>query len=282
MKKKIFAAISFLIVTGAIALFFTGAASAYGSSIQKAEMLNQHGLVNESKAELIDIIFGKGADSEKAQAYYLLGSIAFSEKKISTALETWKQIANKYPSSKEAALVKDRIKQLAEIVGEMGKESVDNAVAESYLDNGNFWSSGKDYKFTIDSSWIEHVEASNKWYDKVINEFPGTTAARVAYEEKMRTLLGWKELGQYGGTYGVKNDFELYMPQILETFSAFEKGFPNAPTLQAFRYQIAQAYWTKKDWAKTKEWLNLIIGKSGDNDSFYKDAATRRLRKVEY
>ena len=273
-----------MIVALSSALFLVGVLNAYGASYQKAEMLNTQGLVNESKAELIDVIFSKAGDAEKAQAYFLLGSIAFSEKNVNTALETWKQLAKQYPSSKEAALVKERIRQLAEVVGEMGKESVDNAIAESYLQHGDFWSRGKDSKFTIDSSWIPEVEAANKWYDKVIKEFPGTVASRVAYEEKMRTLLGWKEPGQDGESYGIKNngEFGVYMPQLLATFSAFEKEFPNAPTLQAFRYQIAQAYWSVKEWDKTKEWLNLIIEKSGDSDSFYKDAAIRRLQKVEW
>lgn len=256
--------------------------NAYGASFQKAEMFNQQGLVSESKAELIEVIFSKAVDAEKAQAYFMLGSIAFSEKKVSTALETWKQLVKKYPTSKEAALVQERIKLLADIVGEMSKESVDNAIAESYLRHGDFWSGGKDYKFTIDTSWMPNVEAANKWYDKVIKEFPGTTASRIAYEEKMRTLLGWKESGQYSEAHGIKANFWLYMPMLLETLSAFEKEHPNASTLQAFRYQVAQAYWTIKDWEKTREWLNLVIEKSGDSDSFYKDAATRRLQKVEH
>ena len=33
----------------------------------------------------------------------------------------------------------------------------------------------------IDFSWIPHVEAVIKWYDKTITEFPGTTASRIAY-----------------------------------------------------------------------------------------------------
>lgn len=264
------------------ALIISGTMNAYGASFQKAEMLNQYGLVSESKAELIEIVFSKAADAEKAQAYYLLGTIAFSEKNVSTALDAWRKLVNKYPSSKEAALVKDRIKQLAEIVGEVSKESVDNAVAETYLRDGDFWSSGKDYKFTIDTSWMPNIEAANKWYDKVIKEFPRTTASRIAYEEKMRTLLGWKELGQYGESHGIKANFDLYIPQLIETFSAFEKEYPDASTLQAFRYQIAQAYWSHKDWNKTKEWLNLIVEKSGDTDSFYRDAAERRLNKVEW
>ena len=72
------------------------------------------------------------------------------------------------------------------------------------------------------------------------------------------------------------------MPQLLQTFDAFEGGHPTASSLQAFRFQIAQAYWKKKNWVKTREWLNLIIAKAGGRDSFYVDLARRRLQKVEY
>jgi hypothetical protein len=72
------------------------------------------------------------------------------------------------------------------------------------------------------------------------------------------------------------------MPLLLSTFSAFESELPDASTLQPFKYQIAQAYWGHKDWEKTKEWLNIIIEKSGSNDSFYNDLAKRRLQKLEY
>lgn len=263
-------------------LFSTAATNVYGASFPKAEMLNEHGLVRESKSELIDVLFSTEPNPEKAKAYYLLGSIAFTENKISTALESWRQLLKKYPTSKEAILVKDRIKELAEIVGEAGKESVENAIAQSYLRHGDFWSGGKDYKFTIDTSWIPSVEVAITWYDKVIKEYPGSTASRVAYEEKMRTLLGWKDAGRDGDAHGIKRNFGTYMPQLLETFNSFEKEHPNASTIQAFRYQIAQAYWNKKDWAKTREWLNIVIEKAGETDSFYKETAKRRLQKVEW
>lgn len=271
-----------IILGYSLILFFTAATNVYGASFPKAEMLNEHGLVRESKSELIDVLFSTAPDPEKAKAYYLLGSIAFTENKISTALESWRQLLKKYPTSKEAILVKDRIKELAEIVGEAGKESVENAIAQSYLRHGDFWSGGKDYKFTIDTSWIPNVEVAITWYDKVIKEYPGSTASRVAYEEKMRTLLGWKDAGRDGDAHGIKQNFGTYMPQLLETFNSFEKEHPNASTMQAFRYQIAQAYWSKKDWAKTREWLNIVIEKAGETDSFYKETAKRRLQKVEW
>jgi tetratricopeptide (TPR) repeat protein len=208
--------------------------------------------------------------------------MAFDENKISVALDSWRDLSEKYPDSEQAKIVKDRIQELAEIVGESAKESIENAVALSYLRHGDFWSRGKTNIFMIDSSWIPNVESAIKWYDKVINEFPKSAASRVAYQGKMRTLLGWEESGRYASKHGIKESFDKYIPQLLETFSSFEKEHPNASTLQAFRYQIAQAYWSNKNWVKTREWLNLVIKKSGEGDSFYKDLAERRLKKVEY
>lgn len=258
------------------------ASASFAASIDKAIMLNQHGLSNEAKAELIDIVFSKSDDSSKAQAYYFLGNIAFEENNITVALDSWRDLSKKYPNSEQAKLVKDRIDELAEIVGESVKESIENAIALSYLRHGDFWSRGKSEIFTIDSSWIPNVETAIKWYDKVISEFPKSVASRVAYQDKMRTLIGWEEPGRYSSQHGIKESFDKYMPQLLETFESFEKEYPNASTLQAFRYQIAQAYWRSKNWAQTREWLNLIIKESGEGDSFYKDLAERRLKKVEY
>jgi tetratricopeptide (TPR) repeat protein len=274
MKKTIIGALSAMLMVSTL--------TAFGSSFPKAEMLNNNGLTKESQAELIDLIFSTAADMEKAKAYYLLGSISFKENKISTALNTWRQLLSKYPTSKEALLVKDRIKELAEIVGEAEKESVENSIAQLYLSHGDFWSRGKDNKFTIDTSWIPNVESAIFWYDKVIKEYPNSAASRIAYEEKMRTLLGWKEAGEYGESHGLKKSFESYMAQLIDTFSSFEKEYPSASTLQAFRYQIAQAYWRQKDWTNTRGWLNKIVENAGDADSFYKSTALGRLKKVEH
>ena len=252
------------------------------ASVAKAGMLNQHGLTREAKSELIEVVFSNSADSDKAEAYYSLGTIAFEENKISVALDAWRDLVKKYPNSNQAKIVKNRIGELAEIVGESARETVENAVALSYLRHGDFWSQGKNSKFSIDSSWIPNVETAITWYDKIISEFPKSTASRIAYQNKLQTLLGWKEPGRDGDTHGIKSEFGAYMPLLLETFASFEKDHPSESTLQAFRYQIAQAYWNNKDWAKTREWLNLIIKRSGQRESFYKDLAERRLQKVEY
>jgi len=265
-----------------LALIVIISQAAFGASLEKADLLRRHGLLPQAKIELIDVIFSGASDAAKASAYYDLGSIAFQENSVSAALETWTTLLSKYPGSEPAKLVKDRVQELAEIVGESSKSTLDNVVAQSYLRHADFWSEHKEEIFKIDSSWIPNLEAAIKWYDKVIAEFPKSAASRRAYEGKLRALLGWREPGEYGGVYGVKGNFTKYMPQLEATFLAFEAAHPDAGTLQAFRYQIAQAYWSHKDWAKTREWLNTIISKSGDGDSFYKDLATRRLAKIEY
>lgn len=274
MKARLF--------TISVAVTLSGATFCLAASVEKAGMLIQHGLTQEAKTELIDVIFSNSSDADKAQSYYLLGSIAFDENRVSVALDSWRELVSKYPNSTQAKTVKERINELSEIVGESAKESVENAIAMSYLRHGDFWSRGKDNKFTVDSSWIPNVDAAIKWYDKVISEFPDSTASRIAYQGKLRTLLGWEDPGRYGEKHGVQSSFDIYMPQVLETFASFESDHPTASTLQAFRYQIAQAYWRNRDWAKTREWLNLIIMESGVGDSFYKDLSERRLQKVEY
>lgn len=256
---------------------------AFAASLEKAEMLNQHGLIKESSIELIDVLFDASVSEDtKAKSYYLLGEIAFSDNRIAVALSTWRKLVKEYPNSEEAILVKDRIDELAEVVGEIKEESIKNAVAASYLRHANFWSKRKSEIFKIDSSWIPNVEAAVKWYDRIIKEFPDSTASRLAYQGKMRTILGWEEPGKYGSSHGIKKDYLQYIPILEAVFNDFEKEHPNAPSLQAFRYQIAQAHWGAKDFNKTREWLNLIIEKSGDKDTFYKDLANRRLLKVEY
>jgi tetratricopeptide (TPR) repeat protein len=245
------------------------------AAFQKALMFKKHGLNQDAKRILIDIITEKGNGKYKATALHLLGMIEFEENHINIALETWQTLVKEYPDSSEAVVIKDKIKQLTQIVGEMGRESIDNALAESYLQNGRFWSRGRDTVFHIDSSWISNLTAAIKWYDKTIKDFPGTTAARVAYEEKMRSLQGWKEPGQYGESYGIKDNVKTYLPMLIQTFNDYVRDFPDAPARTAFRFQIAQIYWGMGDNANMKKWLDPIL--NSQDDSFYKDLAKRRL-----
>lgn len=116
---------------------------------------------------------------------------------------------------------------------------------------------------------------------KVIADQAGTNAAKTAYEEKMRAILGWEDPDD-GENYGMRGNYSMYLPLLEETFREYEKAFPQSSTLQGFRFQVAQGYWVKKNWAKTRELLNEIIEKDGGANSFYKDLAERRLKKVEH
>ncbi|MBZ5724277.1 MAG: tetratricopeptide repeat protein [Acidobacteriia bacterium] len=223
----------------------------------------------------------KTVPTTKAEALYYMGQIAFDEGNYSTAVDDWARLVKDHPTSKRATELKDRLTQLREVFAKASDSSVSSAVAQSYIRNGDFWSES-DRKFTIDSSWMPMVEVALGWYDKVIAEFSGSDAAELAYQRKLFALLGWKDLSQYGSSYGLKSNFAKYMPMVLKTFAEFEVAFPASPYLQAFRYQIAQGYWSRKDWASTREWLNKIIESGRGQPSFYTEAARARLSKVEF
>ena len=91
----------------------------------------------------------------------------------------------------------------------------------------------------------------------------------------MRSLQGWKEPGQYGESYGIKENVKTYLPMLIQTFNDYVRDFPEAPAKTAFRFQIAQIYWGMGDNANMKKWLDPIL--NSENDSFYKDLAKRRL-----
>ncbi|MBZ0154895.1 MAG: tetratricopeptide repeat protein [Alphaproteobacteria bacterium] len=223
----------------------------------------------------------KGTSANKAEALYYMGQISFDNGHYSIALNDWQRLVKNYPSSPKAIEIKERLSQLREIFAKVTDASLSSVIAQSYIRNGDFWSKAE-AKFMIDSSWLPMVELAIQWYDRTLAEFPGTDAAEMAFARKMFVLLGWEESGRYGSSYGIKNDFSKYMPQLLKTFDEFEAAFPSSSYLQGFRYQIAQAYWNHKDWDNTRNWLNKIVEKGQGHPSFYTETAKARLNKIEY
>jgi predicted Zn-dependent protease len=102
----------------------------------------------------------------------------------------------------------------------------------------------------------------------------------MAHEHKLQSLIGWKDKDNFGIAYGAMGEFTSYISKVIEAFEAFEKAFPNAPSLQPIRYQIAQLYWSNKDFVNTEKWLKRVIEHGGDEESFYSDLAERRLHKL--
>jgi len=167
----------------------------FAGSIEKATLYYEHGLTDDAKKELIDVILGKSSQSSKAEANYLLGSIAFNERRVSVALKTWKILVKDYPNSKEANLVKDKISELAEIVGESAEESIKNAVAQSYLRHADFWSEDKNRMFMIDASWIPKVEASIKCMIRLYLNFQNQQLLNEHIKENYELFLDGKNQG---------------------------------------------------------------------------------------
>ena len=60
---------------------------------------------------------------------------------------------------------------------------------------------------------------------------------------------------------------------------SLEEEFPDEGSLQGFRFQIAQSYWSVDDqsehWLQTIEWLDCIIDTAKGADTFYSDLAKR-------
>ena len=261
----------------------------WASQIELADKYRDFGLISKAKESYIAIaysdsnsVFGGSSAGDVARALYSLGAIAFDEDRIELALESWTELTTKYPDSTEASLVKASLADLAQVSNQAAKGTIENALAASYIDHGDFWSDDRRKTFLIDASWMDKVDAAISWYDKVWQEYPGTKASKIALEHKMQTLLGWKDSGQYGSSYGVRRSFSTYMPRLLEAFAEYETQFPESGSLQAFRYQVAQSYWNQKDWKNTRDWLNRIVAAAGASETFYSTTAKLRLLKVEY
>ncbi len=221
------------------------------------------------------------SDDEKARALYIVGQIMFEEGDYSLALEDWELLITKYPDSdyaKQIATVYSQISDFITVDSDINSVSL---VARAYLQNGDFWSNAN-REFIIDSSWMPGVEIALKWYDKVLKEFPNTPSAEVAYRRKLFALLGSSNPDDDQKLFGLKEDFNKYMPIVVKTFTAFKKDFPKSAYMQGFRYQIAQAYWVEGNTKKARIWLERIIANGKGKETFYTETAKARLKNLKF
>ena len=273
-----------------------------GASIEKARMLNIHGLKDAAKQELIDIIYGTSGPEAKADAYYYLGNIALTERKVTVAISTWNELVEKYPNSKRIVEVQQQIEVLKVGLSDTLDVVLENITAQLYFRQAEFWMENENVStiFKINTSALPNYEAGLKWLDKVITEFPGTAEAEKAYKYKLFIFLK-----QANNLRNVKSHYEKRaktasrknwrteaQEEALKTgilisknlitlgslFDVFEAAFPESTLLQAFRFQIAQLYMKDKNFEAADQWLNKIIEASGDGDSFYKQLAQYRLK----
>lgn len=172
--------------------------------------------------------------------------------------------------------------RLEDLIGvESGSKS------ETYLKNGDFYSSDKTSRFGIDTSYIDKLEFSLYWYDKVISEFPKSDDAKTALKSKMFALVGWTEgYGDDKKYIGLLNESKspVYFKMIEQTYNQLKSQYPDDKSISGFAYQIAQAYlyhivlYGKREYKENlKAWLIETIKTSGGEDTFYSHIAKHRL-----
>ena len=281
-------------------LFF--AAHSEAGHVEHAKMLKQHGLIDDAKRFFIEIVHSELAtDADKAASLYNLGVIAFNAKQLQVAFDTWQDLIEQYPESDEGKIVSERISYLTSEIVELSSDVVEDEIARSYLQHGDFWSDNiKRRHWLIDSSWLDKIELACEWYDKVIVEFPGTPAAELAYLEKFKTILG-----KDGAEYGIGKSFKKYIGTLLTIYEDFVKAFPNSDSIPLLKFQIAQAYWghealEAEKWLKStiesdstvvdlsslylyveaEKWLKSVI-EDGNANNLYMQVAIARLEEIE-
>lgn len=160
-------------------------------SISRGLMLKMHGLEVDAKRAFIDLLYNDVAHEEdKADALYQLGLIAFNNKDIGLATETWRLLMDEFPDTEKGQTVSAGIVSLLEdydaLILERQQEAMQDraeamhdAVAQSYLLNAQFWWDAPK-QWNIYTSHINHLTMAREWYDKVVTEFPGTDAAKKA------------------------------------------------------------------------------------------------------
>ena len=246
-----------------------------GASIEKAKMLNTHGLRDAAKQELIDVIFGMSGTEAKADAYYYLGNTALTERRGTAAISTWRELVEKYPNSKRVAEVQQQIEVLRVGLSDTLDVVLGNLEAQLYLQYAEFWLENLRTIPQIDGRGLPFDEAGFKWLDKVIAEFPGTAEAKKAYKYK---FSGLSREALKATILKDEIEFITVMNKLIALFDEFEAAFPESTSLQMFRFQIAQLYIREKDFEAADQWLNKIIETAGDGDSFYKQLAQYRLK----
>lgn len=275
MNKKILGFLIFNLMSSGVS----------ASTIELGERYLEHNLNDQAKEVFINIATsGESSSEDVAVAIYQLGSIALNENNVETAIKEWETLLAEYPEQARAYDIAGKLKIMGDIYGKSAERSLQNAIAQSYIQNGDFYTSEKSETTTIDTSWIPVIEASVGWYDRVIQEFPNTEEAKQAYLKKFAAYVGWPARGKYDKDFGIYSNFQINqaLKNMENLIVEYEQMFPSDNNLQRMRYTIAQAYWKKKDWAKTRDWLNVIIDNDAGINGFWKDVAEWRLKKVEY
>jgi len=225
-------------------------------------MLKMHGLEVDAKRAFIDLLYNDEAHEEdKADALYQLGLIAFNNKDIGLATETWRILIDEFPSTEKGRTVSAGIKYLLEdynaLVLESAKEEVSDVSAQSYLLNAQFWWDPPK-QWGIYTSHINQFTMAREWYDKVVTEFPGTDAAKKAmsyrfmlykdgmetyWEERQLLFDGLRKKEIPNAILELSQDFEPRILLLIHEYNKFVEDFPGDAIAHIMELQIAQEYY---------------------------------------
>jgi hypothetical protein len=75
---------------------------AQAASLHKGQVLYEHGMLEDAKHALVDVMTSDSTDDEKAGALYLLGTIAIKQQHYPIAARMWSDLIQRYPGSAEA------------------------------------------------------------------------------------------------------------------------------------------------------------------------------------
>lgn len=275
-------------------------------SIDRARLLDEHGFSDEARLLLIEMTSGPftritQTEEDLADGLHLLGEIALKGDNLAGAIVAWNSLVDGHPNSEQANSVKERIDELKFEFRKNLSDLESSLRAKSYFANADLWLRSTEVRSPpIDTSFIPSDEAAFDWFNQVIEDFPGTSHAELAYERMIEYLLGKAKIrlgyplpGQYSAESrseylrrlaailndarsAVKKGVTLAVP-ILEDF---EESFPNSNKLQRLRYLIGQMYWLAGDLESARLWLGRVIHADLEENTFYRDLAFRRLENL--
>ena len=201
-----------------------------------------------------------------ADALYQLGLIAFNNKEIGLATETWGLLIDEFPNTEKGRTVSAGIKYLLEdynaLILESAKEEIRDreevmrdALAQSYLLNAQFWWDPPK-QWSIYTSHINQFTMAREWYDKVVTEFPGTDTAKKAmsyrfmlykdgmeaYWEGKQLLFDKKKEEIPNAVLELSQDFEPRILPLIHEYNKFVEDFPGDAVAHIMELQIAQEY----------------------------------------
>lgn len=280
----------YLLIPAAILILAWSIPSYSEPSVSRGLMLKMHGLEVDAKRAFIDLLYNDMAHEEdKADALYQLGLIAFNNKDIGLATETWGLLIDEFPNTEKSRTVSAGIKYLLEdydvLVLESAKEEIRDreevmrdALAQSYLLNAQFWWAPPK-QWGIYTSHINQFTMAREWYDKVVTEFPGTDAAKKAmsyrfmlYKDGMEVYRKERQLSFDKKKEEIPNavlelsqDFEPRILPLIHEYNKFVEDFPGDAVAHIMELQIAQEYHIEvkliATWFGELEGVNLEIAR---------------------